>query len=189
MIPAPRSAMIGADPVPNGNGCETREHAQEQGDEEQQEGVDDDLHDEASHRGPPGTGPRSRRDPRPAIVGSRRRRLRLGVPSSRGRVGSGSDVLPCATWRATARPSQSVSANFGRTSRCISTRVKQGEAFAVTEHGHPVARLVPNLAAVDPLDRLIAEGRAVSSRRSHKDLSPPPRILGVSLGADPARDA
>ena len=54
-------------------------------------------------------------------------------------------------------------------------RVKQGEAFEVTEHGHPVARSAPNLGAVDPLDRLIGEGRAVSSRRSHKDLSPPPR--------------
>jgi prevent-host-death family protein len=62
-------------------------------------------------------------------------------------------------------------------------RVKRGEAFAVTEHGHPVARLVPNLGAIDPLDRLVAEGRAVSSRRSHKDLSPPPQIPGVPLGA------
>jgi prevent-host-death family protein len=63
------------------------------------------------------------------------------------------------------------------------SRVKRGEAFAVTEHGHPVARLVPNVSLVDPLDRLLAEGRAVPPRRSHKDLPEPPRISGVSLGA------
>jgi prevent-host-death family protein len=61
-------------------------------------------------------------------------------------------------------------------------RVKRGEAFAVTEHGHPVARLVPNVADMDPLGRLIAEGRAAPARRSHTDLGPPPAIPGSSPG-------
>jgi prevent-host-death family protein len=61
-------------------------------------------------------------------------------------------------------------------------RVKQGEAFAVTEHGRPVARLVPNVADMDPLERLIAEGRAAPARRSHTDLGAPPAIPGSQLG-------
>ena len=35
-------------------------------------------------------------------------------------------------------------------------RVKRGEAFLVTEHGHRVARLLPDVADADPLQRLIA---------------------------------
>ena len=61
-------------------------------------------------------------------------------------------------------------------------RVKRGEAFAVTEHGRPVARLVPNVGDMDPLERLIAEGRAAPARHSHRDLGPPPSMPGWPLG-------
>lgn len=39
-------------------------------------------------------------------------------------------------------------------------RVKAGESLEITEHGRPVAILVPTEDAVSPLRRLIAEGRA-----------------------------
>jgi len=62
------------------------------------------------------------------------------------------------------------------------TRVKQGEAFEVTEHGHPVARLVPNRPEpMGILDRLIAEGRAVPARGDHRTLTPPPVMPGRPL--------
>jgi prevent-host-death family protein len=62
-------------------------------------------------------------------------------------------------------------------------RVKGGEAFAVTEHGRPVARLMPNLPdRAGPLDRLIAEGRAFPARQGHRDLLAPPVIPGPSIG-------
>lgn len=40
-------------------------------------------------------------------------------------------------------------------------RVEAGETIEVTEHGRPVARIVP-LRAGSTLDQLIAEGRAVA---------------------------
>jgi prevent-host-death family protein len=39
-------------------------------------------------------------------------------------------------------------------------RVKRGEVVEVTERGKLVARLVPAEPAPEPLDRLVAEGRA-----------------------------
>ncbi len=63
-------------------------------------------------------------------------------------------------------------------------RVKAGESLEVTEHGRPVARLVPRTAdALSPLQRLIAEGRAQAPTRSHHDLPPPLKIPGVSVSA------
>jgi prevent-host-death family protein len=62
------------------------------------------------------------------------------------------------------------------------TSVKRGEAFEVTEHGRPVARLLPNVGDVDPLERLIAEGRATPARQSHRDLASPPSMPGSPLG-------
>lgn len=44
-------------------------------------------------------------------------------------------------------------------------RVKAGERLEVTEHGQPVALLVPLPPAGDPLARLLAEGRATPPRR------------------------
>ncbi len=46
-------------------------------------------------------------------------------------------------------------------------RVRAGERFVVTEHGRPLAVLSPWADADDPLDLLIAEGRA---RRGEGDL-------------------
>jgi prevent-host-death family protein len=57
-------------------------------------------------------------------------------------------------------------------------RVEAGESFEVTDHGRPVARLVPEPPArMSVLDRLIAEGRATRATRPIEDL-PPPRKLG-----------
>lgn len=47
-----------------------------------------------------------------------------------------------------------------QTSRVID-RVAHGEVLEITDRGRPVARLVPVIALPEPLDRLVAEGRAV----------------------------
>lgn len=47
-----------------------------------------------------------------------------------------------------------------QTSRVIE-RVRNGEALEITDRGRVVARLVPAVALPDPLERLVAEGRAV----------------------------
>jgi prevent-host-death family protein len=57
-------------------------------------------------------------------------------------------------------------------------RVKKGEALTVTEHGAAVAILRPLAPAANPLDRLVAEGRATLPRRSLRHL---PRPLNVTL--------
>lgn len=49
-------------------------------------------------------------------------------------------------------------------------RVKEGERLEVTEHGRPVALLVPLPADDDPLDRLIAEGRAIPATRDLQEV-------------------
>jgi prevent-host-death family protein len=54
-------------------------------------------------------------------------------------------------------------------------RVVAGETLEVTEHGRPVARLIPLPREQDPLARLEAEGRIV--RRATSDL----RKLGPPL--------
>ena len=43
-------------------------------------------------------------------------------------------------------------------------RVKEGEEITVTEHGKPVARLVP-LEGERKIDRLIREGTVIPARR------------------------
>jgi prevent-host-death family protein len=43
-------------------------------------------------------------------------------------------------------------------------RVKEGERLEVTEHGKPVALLVPLPPEDDPLARMIAEGRVTPAR-------------------------
>jgi len=52
-------------------------------------------------------------------------------------------------------------------------RVEQGEAFEVTDHGRPVARLerLPG-QEMSELDRLIAEGRATPAKREFSGLHP-----------------
>jgi len=50
-------------------------------------------------------------------------------------------------------------------------QVKQGEEIVVTEHGKPVARIVP-MSGERKIDRLIREGVLTPARRPK---SPPPR--------------
>ncbi len=54
-------------------------------------------------------------------------------------------------------------------------QVQQGESLEVTEHGHPVAVLAPLRKPDDPIERLVAEGRARPATRSIEDI---PRPLG-----------
>ena len=61
-------------------------------------------------------------------------------------------------------------------------RVKRGEVIEVTERGRPVARLVPVEPISDPLERLVAEGRAIPPT------STGPVPLPPALG-DPELDA
>lgn len=51
-------------------------------------------------------------------------------------------------------------------------RVKRGERLEITEHGHPVALIVP-LPELTGLERLIAEGRATRPTGDLRDLPPP----------------
>jgi prevent-host-death family protein len=67
-------------------------------------------------------------------------------------------------------------------------RVKDGETLEVTEHGQPVARLTPLTAAhASSLDRLLADGLAISAPGSLASLPPPladsPRSLSTALEA------
>lgn len=58
-------------------------------------------------------------------------------------------------------------------------RVKRGERLEVTEHGHPVALLVPLPQPAFGLERLIAEGRATRAQADLLALGPPlPRQPG-----------
>lgn len=53
-------------------------------------------------------------------------------------------------------------------------RVRAGESFEVTEHGHPVARLTPRPpGSLSPLERLLADGRATPAAGDLLDLGPP----------------
>ena len=55
-------------------------------------------------------------------------------------------------------------------------RVKEGERLEVTEHGKPVALLVPLPPEDDPLARMIAEGRVTPARYDLQEYlrNPPP---------------
>lgn len=71
-------------------------------------------------------------------------------------------------------------------------RVKAGESLEVSEHGRPVARLLPAAptTGVPMLDRLIAQGRALPASNSGPIPPTPPRDerdQGISLGATLAR--
>ena len=57
-------------------------------------------------------------------------------------------------------------------------RVKAGERLVVTERNLPVAELVPLDADLDPIERMIAEGRLLPPTRSLRDLPPPLRDTG-----------
>jgi len=61
-------------------------------------------------------------------------------------------------------------------------RVAQGESFEVTNHGVPVARLVPIAEDESIIDRLVREGRATRGTGNFKDL---PEPLPLPPGARP----
>lgn len=48
-------------------------------------------------------------------------------------------------------------------------RVKEGERLEVTEHGRPVALLVPLPPADDQIARLVAEGKMIPAKGSMRD--------------------
>ena len=52
-------------------------------------------------------------------------------------------------------------------------RIHLGERFEVTDRGRPVALLVPLLRQASPLERLVAEGRAVPPARDLLSIPPP----------------
>ncbi len=59
-------------------------------------------------------------------------------------------------------------------------RVTAGEAIDVTDHGHPVARIVP-LRATSVVEQMIAEGRATPAEGDLLEYDPPPRAPGEPL--------
>lgn len=62
-------------------------------------------------------------------------------------------------------------------------RVAAGETIDVTDHGHPVARIVP-LRANNALDQMLAQGRATPATADLLDFEPPPRQPGEPLLSD-----
>jgi len=57
-------------------------------------------------------------------------------------------------------------------------RVVGGEAIEVTDHGHPIARIVPLRPGV--LDQLVLEGRATEADGDLLDIAD---VLGLPVGA------
>jgi prevent-host-death family protein len=62
-------------------------------------------------------------------------------------------------------------------------RVAEGTTFEVTEHGRPVALLVPLRVGATVVDRLVASGRARPARGSLLALGKPVVRLSRSLSA------
>lgn len=60
----------------------------------------------------------------------------------------------------------------------ILRRVEAGETFSITNHGRPVARLVPYAGSASPLDVLRDTGRVTDTRAV--DLDALPTASGVS---------
>jgi len=57
-------------------------------------------------------------------------------------------------------------------------RVRDGHTITVTDHGKPVARIVP-VGAPTALERLIAEGRVTSGQRRRGPRSSPIKTAGT----------
>lgn len=60
-------------------------------------------------------------------------------------------------------------------------RVRQGEVVEITDHGHPVVRMVP-LSYRNRLDELVAQGKATAAEGTSDELldyEPPPLPPGV----------
>ena len=53
--------------------------------------------------------------------------------------------------------------------------VQRGETIEVTDHGHPIARLVP-VPPAGGVEELVASGRAVLARADALELGPPLRL-------------
>jgi prevent-host-death family protein len=66
-------------------------------------------------------------------------------------------------------------------------KVASGETVEVTDHGHPVARIVP-LHAERNLDQLVAEGRATEARGDLLALEPASAAKGQPRLSDVVRD-
>jgi prevent-host-death family protein len=60
--------------------------------------------------------------------------------------------------------------------------VREGGELVVTEHGHPIARIVPAAAAPDRLAELIASGTAKSPQSKRRRL--PAALKGVGTLSD-----
>ena len=65
-------------------------------------------------------------------------------------------------------------------------RVQAGEALEVTEHGRPVAALVPIREPEDPIERLIAQGRITPGVGTIADIPMPLGPFGTE-GTDALR--
>jgi prevent-host-death family protein len=69
-------------------------------------------------------------------------------------------------------------------------RVKAGESLEVTEHGRPIARIVPILANASVIDRLVGEGRAVAATSTDALFAPvPPAAATPCSLTDALREA
>ncbi|GAA2184828.1 hypothetical protein GCM10009785_34280 [Brooklawnia cerclae] len=56
--------------------------------------------------------------------------------------------------------------------------VRNGHTITVTDHGRPVARIVP-IGAPTKLEQLIAEGRVTPARQHPRPLPPPIQAAGT----------
>jgi prevent-host-death family protein len=61
-------------------------------------------------------------------------------------------------------------------------RVRAGEAIEVTDHGHPVARLVP-IHVRSQYDQMVAEGRIIPPQIDLLDIEPLPVPPGMPTGS------
>jgi len=69
----------------------------------------------------------------------------------------------------------------------VMRRVANGEVMEVTDHGHPVARIVPLRPGT--LDQMIAEGRVTAARHDPRELMaelglPLPAVRGQKLPSE-----
>jgi prevent-host-death family protein len=65
--------------------------------------------------------------------------------------------------------------------------VREGHTITVTDHGRPVARIIP-VGVATKLEQLIAEGKVTPARRRRRPLPPPVDTAGtVSDLIDPQR--
>lgn len=56
--------------------------------------------------------------------------------------------------------------------------VREGRTITVTDHGRPVARMVP-VGVPTKLEQMVAEGKVTPGRRERKPLPPPIKTAGT----------